>query len=119
MNRDKHLAKQLRAALRASRCSADVIAFRACIGRSTMARVLVGDLELSLRVYELVAEQLEVHLELTPWRAVGTQPVLGRSAETVVDRARVRTKTGTLADIKGIVTLPPGFTPVSIDEMRK
>ncbi len=86
--RNRHLGKQLRAALRASRWDAGVLAFRAGVSRSAMARALVGDTRLTLHQLELVAEQLEVSLEFTPWTAAGTPPAPGQHVKTLVDRAR-------------------------------
>lgn len=55
-----------------------------------MARVLVGDLDVSLGVYELVAEQFDLSTEFVPWRADGGWPAPGGVLETVVDRATAR-----------------------------
>lgn len=73
--RNRHLAQQLRASLRRSRWDAGVIAFRACVSRQLMARLLMGETDIPMRVYELVAEQLELSLTLEPFLpAVRTAP---------------------------------------------
>ena len=117
--RDAHLGRQLRAALRASGWSADVIAFRASVGRSVMARALVGDTSLTLHQYQLLGEQLEVNLGLAPWRAAGTPPAPGQVVETVVDRVQQRLKTRKLADLAGILRPSPGGGHVSLDNLRR
>ncbi len=91
--RNKHLGKQLRTALRDSRWSADVIAFRTGLSRAVMARVLVGDTDISLRILEKVADELGLSVDFKPWGAVGQPPAPGRIVETVVDRARARLMT--------------------------
>lgn len=88
--RNRPLGKQLQAALRASRWDAGVLAFRAGVSRSTMARALVGDTSLTLNQLEVVAEQLEVNLGLKPWGATGAPPAPGGAVYTAVDRARAR-----------------------------
>lgn len=119
MTRNAHLGRQLRAALRASRWGAGVLAFRAGVSREMMARVLVGDSDVSLGVYELVAEQLEVNLGLAPWRAAGSAPAPGRAIETVVDRAQQRLKARKLTDLRGILQPPPGVGRISLDDLSR
>lgn len=62
--RNRYLGRQLRAALRASRWNAGTLALRLHLPRELMARVLVGDEDVSLRVYQLVAEELDCSVEL-------------------------------------------------------
>lgn len=94
--RNRYLAKQLRKGLRACRWDAGTIALRAYLSRSLMARVLVGDTSVSLATYELVADQLELTLELSPWTATGQPPASVGAVPTVVDRALDRIKHGSL-----------------------
>ncbi|WP_239478235.1 DUF433 domain-containing protein [Hydrogenophaga sp. YM1] len=68
--RNKLIGGQLRAALRASRWNADTHALRLHLSRSTMAKVLVGDEDVSLRIYQLVAESLDCNIECVPTVAV-------------------------------------------------
>lgn len=93
-SRNRHLARQLRAALRARRWSADTHVLRLHLSRSTMARVLVGDEEVSLRIYQLVAEALELSVEFVPYQQPA-EPLPG-AVETVVDEAvmRLRARAG-------------------------
>ena len=88
--RNKHLAKQLREAMRACGWRADMIAFRALVSRDTMARVLRGDLDVSIGEYERVTEQLSGSIEFVPYRGAGQQPAHGGPVETLVDRAKAR-----------------------------
>lgn len=68
--RNRYLGRQLRDALRASRWDAGTISLRLHLSRSVMARALVGDEDVSLRVYQLVAEQLDCSIECVPFDAV-------------------------------------------------
>ncbi|RRS01094.1 XRE family transcriptional regulator [Aquabacterium soli] len=88
--RNKHLSKQLRAALRASSWRADMIAFRASVSRATMARVLAGDVDVSIGEYERVAEQLEVSIAFVPYKAAGQPPAPEGVLDTVVNRAKAK-----------------------------
>lgn len=62
-DRNSRLARQLRAALRRSPWDAGAIAQRACVSRALMARMLIGDTDVGLRLYELIADQLGLSLE--------------------------------------------------------
>lgn len=88
--RNKHLSKQLRSALRESSWRADMIAFRASVSRATMARVLAGDVDVSIGEYERVAEELGLRLYFACAVAAGHPPAPGGAPETVVDRAKAR-----------------------------
>lgn len=68
--RNRHLGRQLRAALRASRWNAGTLALRLHLPRETLARVLIGDVDVSLRVFELVAEELDCSVECVPFADV-------------------------------------------------
>lgn len=84
--RDKSLGKQLRA----SWWDASTLARRAYVFRANMARALVGDTGLSLHVYSMVEEQLEVSLEFMLWRTVGQPLALGGVGDTAVDHTTAR-----------------------------
>jgi hypothetical protein len=88
--RNKHLANQLRAALRDCGWRADMIAFRSAVSRPVMARVLRGDVDVSIGEYERVAEQLQLCLQFKPWSAAGQPPAPGGAPATIVDRAKAR-----------------------------
>lgn len=81
------------------------------MSRPDMARALVGDTGLSLLIFEQVAEQLEVTIELKPWAAADQTPAPGGATETVVDRAQHN-----ITDLAGMFKPLPGY--VSIDDMR-
>lgn len=117
--RNRHIGKQLREALRASRWDAGTLARRAYVSRTDMARALVGDTALSLHTYELVAEQLELNLEFDSWRAAGQPPAPSSSTETVVDRALQCVKIRKLTDLSGILRPPTGIGHVSLDDLGK
>lgn len=63
MTRNRYIGRQLRDALRASRWDAGTLALRLYLPRELMARALVGDEQVSLRVYELVAGELDCNIE--------------------------------------------------------
>lgn len=67
--RNSYLAKQLRAALRRSSWDAGTIAWRARISRNVMARMLVGDTDVSLGQYESIADHLDLNIQFVPWMA--------------------------------------------------
>ncbi len=69
-SRNRHLARQLRAAMRASRWSAGTIALRLHLSREMMVRVLLGDEEVSLRIYQMVAEELDCDIECVSFASV-------------------------------------------------
>lgn len=86
--RNKYLAHQLRTALRRSRWDAGVIASRACVSRELMARLLIGDTDIPMRVYELVADEMELSMTLEPYPpAIGPAP---GPVESIVDLVRKR-----------------------------
>lgn len=117
--RSRHLATQLWAALRASRWNAGAIARRAYMALRTMARALVGYPTQSLDSHMQVAEQLNLRLELIPWKATGSQPPDADGVATVLDRTRRRAKTRSRNSIAGILRPPQGVGPVSIEDMRR
>lgn len=113
--RNRYIARQLRAALRRSRWDAGTIARRAFISRELMARILFGDETISLGEYELVAEQLELNLMFIPWAEPCQLSAPVDHVESVVDVALRR---GTVTELAGMFTPPPGAPAVSIEDMR-
>lgn len=92
-SRNRHLARQLRAALRASRWNAGTIALRLHLSRETMVRVLVGDEEVSLGLYRMVADALELNIEFVPCPPPAEPPP--PAVETVVDFVEKQLRAGT------------------------
>jgi hypothetical protein len=81
-----------------------------------MARLLVGDTTLSLAVYELVADEMEMSLELIPWAPIDKQAP-DHVVETVADSAQRRVKSKPLDQLGCILKPPPGTPPLSIDDI--
>lgn len=87
-SRNRHVARQLRAALRDYRWDATTLALRTYLSRTTVAKVLTGDNAVALGVYEVVAEELRLNLTFEPW-SPSPPPVHGQ-VESIVDLARKR-----------------------------
>ena len=69
-----------------------------------MARLLVGDTDIPMRVYELIAEQLQLNVTLEPYPPA--TPRAPGPVESFVDVVRERLQAGHLPHIHG--TNPAG-----------
>lgn len=114
MSRDRYIARQLRAALRRCRWDAGTIARRAAVSREVMAKVLVGDEDVSLGVYGAIADELRLTLSFTSWSDPQDQHRATGTVETVVDVALRRIERVPLPNLESVFNLPVHETPGGI-----
>lgn len=114
MNRNRYIARELRDALRRCRWDAGTIARRAAVSREVMAKALVGDTNVSLGDYGVIADELRLTLSFTSWPEPADQHRAVSAVETVVDVALRGIGRVPLADLERVFNLPVQETPMGI-----